>query len=72
MFFFGCPKIVGLAHFPSLTKLCIMNQKILSLVGVGACPNLEELWVCEGEIEVSGLITVWVYKWYFIHLKKLK
>lgn len=53
MFFFGCPRIVGLSYFANLRRLCIMNQKIASMVGVGVCHTLEELWICEGDIEVS-------------------
>ena len=64
MFFFGCPRIVGLQNFPHLKKLCIMNQKIGSMAGIRTCPSLEELWVCEGEIEVSSIVQ---YKKNFIH-----
>lgn len=59
MFFFGYPRIVGLEHFPNLTKLCIVNQKISSMKGVEACMNLEELWVCEGKLaKIEGSATV--------------
>ena len=52
MFFFGCSRVVGLSYFTNLRRLCIMNQKIASMIGVGVCHTLEELWICEGEIEV--------------------
>lgn len=55
MFFFGCPRIVGMQYFPNLTKLRIVNQKIGSMKGVDACTNLEELWICEGQlIKIEG------------------
>ena len=58
MFFFGYPRIVGLEHFPNLTKLCIVNQKIHSMKGVETCMNLEELWVCEGKLtKIEGSAT---------------
>ena len=53
IFFFGFPRIVGMRHFPNLTYLCVMNQKIEKLSGLETCKNLEELWVCEGVIAVS-------------------
>lgn len=52
VFFFGCPRIVGLSHFPSLSVLRIINQRISRMMGVGSCPSLKELWICEGDIEV--------------------
>ena len=53
IFFFGCPKIVGLHHFPNLCILRIVNQKISSMKGIECCGSLEELWISEAEIEVS-------------------
>ena len=53
IFFFGYSRLVGLHHFPSLRKLCVMNQKIHSLSGLESCRNLEELWVCEGFVKAS-------------------
>lgn len=50
MFFFGYPRVVGMEYFPSLTKLRVVNQKINSMKGVEACMNLEELWICEGQL----------------------
>ena len=55
-FFFGCPRIVGLQHFPALRCLRIVNQKLPSLLGIGSCPFLEELWVCEGLIKVRKMV----------------
>ncbi|KAL5493183.1 hypothetical protein EMCRGX_G014321 [Ephydatia muelleri] len=56
IFFFGFPKIVGMHHFPNLTSLCIMNQKIYKISGLESCRLLEELWICEGCIEkIEGL-----------------
>ncbi|XP_019851716.1 PREDICTED: leucine-rich repeat-containing protein 9-like [Amphimedon queenslandica] len=57
IFFFGCPRIVGLSHFPSLSILRIINQRIFSMNGVGSCPSLKELWICEGDIEVIEDLT---------------
>ena len=53
MFFFGCPRIVGLQNFPNLSCLKVVNQKIGSMRGIESCITLEELWICEGEIEVK-------------------
>ena len=50
MFFFGFPRIVGMKHFPRLTKLCIVNQKITSMKGIESCKSLQELWICEGQL----------------------
>ena len=60
MFFFGYPRIVGMQHFPNLSKLSIVNQKIGSMKGIEACMNLEELWICEGQLtRIEGdLITL--------------
>ena len=54
-FFFGCPRIVGLQHFPALCCLRIVNQKLTSLLGIKDCPSLEELWVCEALIKVRKI-----------------
>lgn len=62
MFFFGFPRIVGMEHFPRLTKLCIINQKITSMEGIESCRTLQELWVCEGrltKIEGTHLFASW-------------
>lgn len=59
MFFFGYPRIVGLEHFLNLTRLRIVNQKISSMKGVEVCRNLEELWICEGQLtKIEGAIIV--------------
>lgn len=52
IFFFGFPHIVGMRHFPNLRSLCVVNQKIGKLSGLESCWQLEELWVCEGNIKV--------------------
>lgn len=52
IFFFGCPRIVGLHHFPFLSCLRIVNQRISSMKGISVCTSLNELWICEGDIEV--------------------
>ena len=39
-------------HFPNLTSLCVMNQKVNKISGLENCRLLEELWICEGCIEV--------------------
>ena len=52
IFFFGFPRVVGMHHFPNLSMLCIMNQKISKISGLQSCVNLKELWICEGAIEV--------------------
>ena len=58
IFFFGFPRVVGLQHFPNLTSLCVINQKISRLSGLESCTALQELWVCEGQIEVGPSISV--------------
>ena len=55
IFFFGFPRVVCLHHFPNLTSLCVVNQKISRLSGLESCMALQELWVCEGQIEVGQL-----------------
>jgi len=50
--FFGFPRVVGMHHFPNLSVLCVMNQKISKISGLQSCVNLKELWICEGAIEV--------------------
>ena len=52
IFFFGFPRVVGMHHFPNLSMLCIMNQKIGKISGLQSCVNLKELCICEGAIEV--------------------
>ena len=44
---YGCPRVIA-----NLRRLFIMNQKITTMVGVGVCHTLEELWIWEGDIEV--------------------
>ena len=61
IFFFGFPRISGLHHFPNLAVLRIVNQPIRSLSGLESCDRLQELWVCETEIEVSIYTTLKFY-----------
>lgn len=58
IFFFGCPRIVGLHHFPFLSCLRIVNQRISSMKGLSVCTSLNELWICEGDIEVCFIIEI--------------
>ena len=37
-------------HFPRLSKLCVINQKITSMKGIECCRSLQELWICEGQV----------------------
>ena len=53
IFFFSCPRIVGMRHFPSLTVLCIVNQRFSHISGLENCKQLQELWICETQIQVS-------------------
>uniref|UniRef100_A0A8C6VN20 Leucine rich repeat containing 9 n=1 Tax=Naja naja TaxID=35670 RepID=A0A8C6VN20_NAJNA len=47
MFFSGYPRIVGLSHFPSLTKLTLVRQHIQWISDLENCPFLKELWIAE-------------------------
>uniref|UniRef100_A0A670XMP3 Leucine rich repeat containing 9 n=1 Tax=Pseudonaja textilis TaxID=8673 RepID=A0A670XMP3_PSETE len=47
MFFSGYPRIVGLSHFPSLTKLTLVRQHIQCISDLENCPFLKELWIAE-------------------------
>ncbi|XP_061469286.1 leucine-rich repeat-containing protein 9 isoform X2 [Rhineura floridana] len=47
MFFSGYPKIVGLSHFPNLTRLVLVRQTIQQISDLENCPLLKELWVAE-------------------------
>lgn len=55
MFFFGCPRITGLNSFPNLRVLCIVNQRFGQISGLDSCRCLEELWICETQVNVSEL-----------------
>ena len=55
IFFFGFPRVVSMHHFPNLSVLCVMNQKISKISGLQSCVNLKELWICEGAVEVFFL-----------------
>ena len=59
VFFFGCSRVVDLHHFSSLSCLRIVNQKISRMIGIGTCSTLQELWICEGNIEVSTLCIIY-------------
>ena len=52
IFFFGCPRIAGLHHFPNLRVLCIVNQRFGRISGLETCCNLQELWICETQVQV--------------------
>ncbi|XP_070606504.1 leucine-rich repeat-containing protein 9 isoform X4 [Erythrolamprus reginae] len=47
MFFSGYPRIVGLSHFPNLTKLTLVRQQIQWISDLENCPFLKELWIAE-------------------------
>ena len=53
IFFFGCPRIPSLNYFPNLRVLCIVNQRFSRISSLEACPSLQELWICETQIQVS-------------------
>ena len=53
IFFFGCSRIPkGIHKFYSLFSLCIVNQQFQNIIGLEGCPLLEELWICETQVEV--------------------
>ncbi len=53
IFFFGCPQIpLGLDQFPNLVMLCIVNQRFGRISHLEAVPLLEELWICETQVQV--------------------
>uniref|UniRef100_A0A670I022 Leucine rich repeat containing 9 n=1 Tax=Podarcis muralis TaxID=64176 RepID=A0A670I022_PODMU len=47
MFFSGYPRIVGLSHFPNLTRLVLVRQAIQEISDLQYCLVLKELWVAE-------------------------
>ncbi|XP_063003742.1 leucine-rich repeat-containing protein 9 [Elgaria multicarinata webbii] len=47
MFFSGYPRIIGLSHFPNLTRLTLVRQSIQKISDLENCPLLKELWVAE-------------------------
>nr|XP_020669357.1 LOW QUALITY PROTEIN: leucine-rich repeat-containing protein 9-like [Pogona vitticeps] len=56
MFFSGYPRIVGLTHFPSLTRLTLVRQSIQEISDLENCPLLKELWVAECNLtRINGL-----------------
>ncbi|XP_013926947.1 PREDICTED: leucine-rich repeat-containing protein 9-like [Thamnophis sirtalis] len=56
MFFSGYPRIVGLSHFPSLTKLTLVRQHIQWISDLENCPFLKELWIAECYLKkIDGL-----------------
>ncbi|KAJ7990764.1 hypothetical protein DPEC_G00290290 [Dallia pectoralis] len=56
IFFSGYPRMVGLAHFPRLCQLTVVNQNIGQIQGLESCPLLQELWVAECKLtDISGL-----------------
>ena len=59
-FFFGCPHIPSGAMllFPALTELRIVNQKFSHISGLESCVNLQQLWICEGQVEVHTLTSI--------------
>ncbi|CAI5764740.1 leucine-rich repeat-containing protein 9 [Podarcis lilfordi] len=47
MFFSGYSRIVGLSHFPNLTRLVLVRQAIQEISDLQYCLVLKELWVAE-------------------------
>ena len=55
MFFSGFPDIVGMSNFPNLLVLCVIGQDTLRTIqGLEPLVQLEELWICETNVEVLG------------------
>jgi Leucine-rich repeat (LRR) protein len=57
MFFLGYPRFACLSKFPNLGTLKIFGQDLKRMSpGLESCVNLNELWVCECQIEkIAGL-----------------
>ncbi|XP_063150021.1 leucine-rich repeat-containing protein 9 [Candoia aspera] len=56
MFFSGYPRMVGLSHFPGLTRLTLVRQNIQWISDLENCPFLKELWIAECCLtKISGL-----------------
>ncbi|MED6292588.1 hypothetical protein CHARACLAT_001938 [Characodon lateralis] len=55
IFFSGFPRMVGLSYFPNLCQLTIVDQNINQIEGLDGCPMLQELWIVQCHLTVSGL-----------------
>ena len=53
MFFSGFPYIIGIKHFPNLTKLVIVGQNITRMENLSFSSELNELWICECKLKVD-------------------
>lgn len=61
MFFSGFPEIVGMSYFPNLVTLCIVGQDTLEKIeGLESLIHLEELWICEANVQVSYFLDLLV------------
>lgn len=64
IFFFGCPRMPsGMHMFSNLSTLCIVNQHFDEMSGLQECLTLEELWICETQVQVGPYKIVMHVEW---------